>query len=93
MNRTKKFAVAAAACAALIGGAGAVVDSPADAAIYPVGKVQGHAAFAIGPYAKKEVCQKRADILKSAGAKRFGSMFGECYFRNGAWWARSPWAA
>jgi len=82
------LAATAASGAVCVGGTG-----EASAAVYPTGVVQGHQAFAIGPHGSAEACAPLAANLQSFGAKQYGSAFGECYYANGAWWARSPWAA
>lgn len=94
----KRVGASVLAAAAITGGLGVVTTtagagSASATQIYDVGIVQGHRAFAIGPYSSKAACQPRANILTSHGAKRYGSLFGECYYKNGSWWARSPWYA
>lgn len=81
-------AVSVGVCAALVSGAGG-----AGADVYPVDPVSGHAAFAVGPFGSGADCAPRAQALVDYGARASGASFGTCYFKNGAWWALSPWAA
>jgi hypothetical protein len=97
-NMQFKRVAAGVLAAAAITGTGAIAATTAgageaSAAVYYVGYVQGHKAFAIGPYSSAGACETRARILRDHGAKRYGSAFGVCYYKNGAWWARSPWVA
>lgn len=97
IGNLKRAAAGVLATAAISGAGGVAATSfgagEASAAVYYVGYVQGHKAFAIGPYNSAPACEPRARILRDHGAKNFGSMFGVCYYKNGSWWARSPWAA
>lgn len=87
-----------AAAAALLAGSIAtglgLAAAPASAAVAPIGVVDGHRAFGIGPHSSAEQCARTANRLTSFGAKKFGPRFGTCYRAdNGQWWAISPWSA
>ncbi|WP_439033272.1 hypothetical protein [Gordonia terrae] len=99
MTTTKHIPLRRAATAALLVGSiaiglGMTTAAPASAAVAPIGIVDGHRAFGVGPHASAAQCAPTADRLASFGAKRFGPRFGTCYRAgNGQWWAISPWSA
>ncbi|MFW0787937.1 hypothetical protein AAFP35_25860 [Gordonia sp. CPCC 206044] len=75
-------------------GAGLVSAAPASAAVTPIGVINGHPAFAIGPHASSGGCGDTANRLSRYGAKKFGAKFATCYRAgNGSWYAISPWEA
>ncbi|WP_288817133.1 hypothetical protein [uncultured Gordonia sp.] len=75
-------------------GLGVATAAPATAAVVPIGTVDGHSAFGIGPHSSAAQCAPTADRLTNFGAKKFGPRFGTCYRAgNGQWWAISPWSA
>lgn len=66
----------------------------ANIGIYPIGTINGHAAYAIGPYSTGGECLKTAERLTTYGAVKFGGKFGTCYQdASGLYYAISPYAA
>ncbi|MFE0750854.1 hypothetical protein [Gordonia sp. NPDC058843] len=87
-------AVAAALLAGSIATGLGLAAAPASAAVTPIGTVDGHRAFGVGPHASAAECAPTANRLTSFGAKKFSPRFGACYRAgNGQWWAISPWSA
>ncbi|MCZ4581526.1 hypothetical protein O4158_21040 [Gordonia amicalis] len=90
----RRAAAAALLAGSIVTGLGVATAAPATAAVTPIGTVDGHRAFGIGPHSSAAACAATADRLSSFGAKRFGPRFGTCYRTgNGQWWAISPWSA
>lgn len=90
----RRAATAALLAASIATGLGTAVAAPATAAVTPIGTVDGHRAFGIGPHDSAAQCAPTANRLTSFGAKKFGPRFGTCYRAgNGQWWAISPWSA
>lgn len=88
LRRLAAGAVLTAAAGLALGG----LAGTAEAAPH-IGRINGHSAVALGPYATAAHCQLTADRLNRFGAKRFGQKFGTCYQAdNGQWFAISPWA-
>lgn len=93
-SRVCRVAASLAIAGAAAAGIGFVTAAPASAAVTPIGTINGHPAFAIGPHGDSGACAATANRLSGYGAKKFGPTFGTCYrAAGGSWYAISPWSA
>ncbi|PKZ62971.1 hypothetical protein CYJ73_24140 [Gordonia terrae] len=93
-ERVRRTVTGVLIAGAVATGAGVATAGPAAAAVTPIGVVDGHRAFAVGPHGSAAQCAPTANRLTSFGAKKFGPRFGTCYRSDsGQWWAISPWSA
>lgn len=93
-SRVRRAAGSVAIAGAAVTGIGLATVAPASAAVAPIGAINGHPAFAIGPHGDSGACGATANRLRGYGAKKFGPTFGTCYrAAGGSWYAISPWSA
>lgn len=89
-----RLGIVATSLSALALGLASVVApvAAADVGVYSIGAINGHTAYAIGPFDTGGACLQTATRLSDYGAYKFGARFGTCYQDSaGKYYAISPW--